>query len=81
MLINNSTDQADAASSSHTASSSDDEIEVLSEEVTNVDNETETDEEKTQMNTNIDNEMFASAVQTQQDEELVVLSSDDKAVF
>ena len=80
-MIKDSTNQTDAASSSHTASSSDDEIEVLSEEVTNVDNETETHEEKTQTNTNVDNEMFASAVHTQQDEELVVLSSNDKAVF
>ena len=66
---------------SNTASSSDDEIEVLSEHVANMDNETETDQEKTQINTDVNNEMFVSAAQTQPDEELVVLSSNDKAVF
>lgn len=81
VLVKNSTDQTDNAEPSHTASSSDDEIEVLSDHVADVDNETEIDEEKTQTNTDVGNEMFVSAVQTQHDEELVVLSSNDKAVF
>ena len=81
MLIKDSTDQTDNPGPSNTASSSDDEIEVLSEHVANMDNETETDQEKTQINTDVNNEMFVSAAQTQPDEELVVLSSNDKAVF
>ena len=85
MLVKNSTDETDSAGPSQTADYSDDEIEVLSEYTENTDNETESKQEKTptptQTNTEVNSEMFVSAVQTQADEELVVLSTNDKAVF
>jgi co-chaperonin GroES (HSP10) len=85
VLVKNSTDETDSAGPSQTADYSDDEIEVLSEYTENTDNETESKQEKTptpiQTNTEVNSEMFVSAVQTQADEELVVLSTNDKAVF
>jgi hypothetical protein len=81
VLVKNSTDQTDNVSPSDNVS--DDEIEVLSEHTASAQNETESKEENTTtaINSEVNPEMFVSAVQTQPDEELVVLSTNDKAVF
>ena len=81
VLVQNSTDQTDNVSRSDNFS--DDEIEVLSEQTACTQNETESKQEETPtaVNTQVNSEMFVSAVQTQPDEELVVLTTNDQAVF
>ena len=84
VLVKNS-DETDNVGPSPTVNYSDDEIEVLSEETVNTDNEMENKQEQaptpTETNTEVNSEMFVSAVQTQPGEELVVLSTNDKVVF
>ncbi|XP_028409145.1 TBC1 domain family member 17-like [Dendronephthya gigantea] len=88
VLINNSTEQTDSGGPSHSGNYSDDEIEVLNEHTADTNNETSTNQETAQpqastpkTNSEANSEMFVSVVQTQADEELVVLSTNDKAVF
>lgn len=86
MLINNSTERTDSEDPSHSGNYSDDEIEVLNEHTADTNNETRTNQETAQAstpkpNSEVNSEMFVSAVQKQADEELVVLSTNDNAVF
>ena len=85
VLVKNSTDETNNTATSHTENYSDEEIEVLSEDTVNTNNDTEIEKEETsssaQTNSEVNSEMLRSAAETQPDEELVVLTTNDKAVF